>query len=355
MVLCRHFWILLSQLYLIQSGDVDQQMALTIAEHGGSVTLKCVTSEKKEFMYWYKQTLGHMLQLVATKTSHGALSIDEHFKYKHFSAEIVDNSYFLNIKNISNSDEGIYFCQTGTQYGMFFRYSTFVAVRGNYLQRAQYYRVVQQSESEPVHPGDSVTLQCSVLSQTCTGQHSVFWFRAGSGESHPGLIYTQGNRSGQCEKRPEPPSPTQSCFYSLSMNNLSFSDTGTYYCAVATCGEILFGNGTILEVAPDKTVDPLVIVLWVTSFCLAFSVIFIIILICTRNPRSLCEHCNGSPSRELTHDTSTRIEASGGDEVADTLNYAALHFSERKLKRGRKKKETTQESVYTGVRYSDRE
>uniref|UniRef100_A0A8C7RHM3 Ig-like domain-containing protein n=1 Tax=Oncorhynchus mykiss TaxID=8022 RepID=A0A8C7RHM3_ONCMY len=106
----------------------------------------------------------------------------------------------------------------------------------------------QQPVSDPVYPGDSMTLQCTVLSETCTGEHSVYWFRAGSGESHPGVIYTPGNRSDECKKSPETPSPTQSCVYSLSENNLSPSHAGTYYCAVATCGEILFGKGTKLDV-----------------------------------------------------------------------------------------------------------
>ncbi|KAF3838700.1 hypothetical protein F7725_010468 [Dissostichus mawsoni] len=30
--------------------------------------------------------------------------------------------------------------------------------------------------------------------------------------------------------------------------NVSSSDAGTYYCAVATCGEILFGHGTKLDI-----------------------------------------------------------------------------------------------------------
>ena len=63
--------------------------------------------------------------------------------------------------------------------------------------------VEQQAESDPVHSGDSVTLQCTVLSETSTGEHSVYWFRAGSGDSHPGVIYTPGNRSDECEKSPE--------------------------------------------------------------------------------------------------------------------------------------------------------
>ena len=41
------------------------------------------------------------------------------------------------------------------------------------------------------------------------------------------------------------------------------------------------------------------------------------------------------------------------DQDGVTLNYAALNFSERKTKRGRKKRETPQESVYSDVRCSD--
>lgn len=88
--------------------------------------------------------------------------------------------------------------------------------------------------SNPVRPGDSVTLQCTVLSdsqnKTCPGDHSVYWFRSGSDKSHPNIIYTNGNRHDECDTQ-------KSCIYHFSKNFSSF-DAGTYYCAVATCGEI---------------------------------------------------------------------------------------------------------------------
>ncbi|CDQ87837.1 unnamed protein product [Oncorhynchus mykiss] len=108
--------------------------------------------------------------------------------------------------------------------------------------------ILQQPVSESIQPGDSVTLNCTVHTETCVGEHSVYWFRHGSGESHQGIIYTHGDRSDQCEKSPEAGSTTQSCVYNLPKRNLSLSDAGTYYCAVASCGEILFGNGTKLGV-----------------------------------------------------------------------------------------------------------
>ena len=73
----------------------------------------------------------------------------------------------------------------------------------------------------------------------------MFWFRAGS-VTNPTFIYSHRNSGDECETSPEAQS-LQKCLYSFS-KNFSSSDTGTYYCAVATCGEILFGNGTKLDV-----------------------------------------------------------------------------------------------------------
>ena len=42
-------------------------------------------------------------------------------------------------------------------------------------------------------------------------------------------------------------------------------------------------------------------------------------------------------------------------QEGEDLNYAALQFSEMKGKRGRRKRETPQESLYSDVRGSDRE
>ena len=107
--------------------------------------------------------------------------------------------------------------------------------------------VVQQPVSA------SVALQCSITSQRtdhrnqCQGEPSVYWFRSGSGSSHPAAIYMNGNRSGECQDSSGPLSHSQSCVYILHKNNVGTSDAGTYYCALAACGEIVFGQGTKLE------------------------------------------------------------------------------------------------------------
>ena len=112
--------------------------------------------------------------------------------------------------------------------------------------------VVQQPVSASAQLGDPVALQCSVTSQRtdhsnqCQGEPSVYWFR--SGPSHPAVIYMNGNRSGECQNSSGPPSAPQSCVYTLPKNNVDSSDAGTYYCALAACGEVVFGNGTKLEI-----------------------------------------------------------------------------------------------------------
>ncbi|KAJ8014692.1 hypothetical protein DPEC_G00018290 [Dallia pectoralis] len=235
--------------------------------------------------------------------------------------------------------------ELGNFFWTTFRNATFLTVNGVHQKQSNYQTVVQQPVSDPVHPGDSVTLQCSVLSETCTDEHSVYWFRSGSGESYPGVIYTLGNHCDECEKSPKTPSSTQSCVYSLSKNNLSPSDAGTYYCAVATCGEILFGKGTILEI--ERSLDPLVVVLGGT---LIVCVILILILICTRNTKPDCEHCKVISSEHVGHDNlSSQFHQ---DQNADSLNYVAITFSGSKRNRGQKNSGTPQEAVYSDVKFS---
>uniref|UniRef100_A0A3B4ABH9 Ig-like domain-containing protein n=1 Tax=Periophthalmus magnuspinnatus TaxID=409849 RepID=A0A3B4ABH9_9GOBI len=98
--------------------------------------------------------------------------------------------------------------------------------------------------SGPVDSGDSVDLQCWVQMENvqCFEEHMVWWFRSGLDQSGPGLVYTQRNSSAQCDRSTEDPGPHK-CLYTFS-KTMSPSDAGTYRCAVAACGHILFGNGT---------------------------------------------------------------------------------------------------------------
>lgn len=106
-------------------------------------------------------------------------------------------------------------------------------------------RIVQRlTVSDPVRPGEPVSLQCSVPSgsqdKVCTGGHNVYWFKAGRDRTH--VIYACGN--DECEQNF---GNEKSCIYNLSMS-FNTSDAETYVCAVATCGEIWFQNGTKVDI-----------------------------------------------------------------------------------------------------------
>ena len=114
---------------LNESEDIHQNINLTIAEHGGTVTLPCAVSEDCEIIYWYKQTIGHMPQLVANKIKIGGHKI---YLGKLFSAQIITGNFILKIQNITSSDRGIYFSVKAVNNKMEFRNGTFVAARGMY-------------------------------------------------------------------------------------------------------------------------------------------------------------------------------------------------------------------------------
>ncbi|XP_075959691.1 immunoglobulin kappa light chain-like [Anarhichas minor] len=336
--------ILLCTVYLIQTAEDPHQLSLTLTELGGNVTLQCSVSETESF-YWYKQPLGYMVQQVVTVIV-GKMTLSVQFINPRFEVTERNAQYFLTIRNISKEDEATYFCVHGARYSQSFVNGTFLVVKDRNHQKSIY--VKQSPETESVRPGDSVTLQCSLLSKNkenrvqCPGEHSVHWFRSGSGESHPGIIYTH---SDEQEER--------SCVYSLYRTIQTSSDAGTYYCAVATCGEILFGEGTKVETSRFLQLYLNHIFVLVLGVLLACCVIVIVVLIFFRNQRKVCKNCKGaeSASHHLGHDRSTVDQSNDLDAEAKGINYAALDFSKRKVKREkRKKRASPQECEYSVVR-----
>uniref|UniRef100_A0A3B1JBE2 Ig-like domain-containing protein n=1 Tax=Astyanax mexicanus TaxID=7994 RepID=A0A3B1JBE2_ASTMX len=203
---------------------------------GNNVTMKCdqiIDNNKDNIdlnVAWYKQSLGNVPKRIVR-----FMGSKKHIRFasgvNEDNFKLDGDTFDLSI-NETKEEDAAFFC-------IIFKY---------------YYNFkAEKTDGYPptkvmIKSGDSATLQCSVQSLSCSGDHSVYWFRHGSGESDPGIIFTHGNRSDQCKKSSETVSPTQSCIYKLPKNNLSLSDAGTYYCAVAACGHIFFGNGTKLNV-----------------------------------------------------------------------------------------------------------
>uniref|UniRef100_A0A665WD76 Ig-like domain-containing protein n=1 Tax=Echeneis naucrates TaxID=173247 RepID=A0A665WD76_ECHNA len=194
---------------------------------GEDVKLTCPrqTSDYSATLFWIRLVSGNLAELLGGTNSFDDYRVN---KNPHFTTKQEPGTFLLYINETDKLTVCFYFPGAEPE------------VTTNF----------QLPPSDPVRPGDSVTLQCSVLfdseKKTCPGDHSVYWFRAGSDEAHPSFIYAHGNNRDHCKKSPESES-TQKCDYFFS-KNVSSSDAGTHYCAVATCGEILFGNGTKLEI-----------------------------------------------------------------------------------------------------------
>ncbi|XP_044039114.1 uncharacterized protein LOC122869838 isoform X2 [Siniperca chuatsi] len=214
------------------------------ANVGEGVTLQCFCEDNVAVMlYWYKQTLGEKPKLVSTLYRHNDNgTFDDEFKDNpRFSLDTEKQKNHLKISDLQISDSATYYCVGSNFYNFEFYEGTTISVKGSGLNIQA---SVHQSASETIQPGGSVTLNCTVHTGTCDGEHSVYWFR-NSEESHPGLMYTHGGRNDQCERKPN--TQTHTCFYNLPLTSLNLSHAGTYYCAVVSCGHILFGNGTKLD------------------------------------------------------------------------------------------------------------
>uniref|UniRef100_A0AAR2M4U0 Ig-like domain-containing protein n=1 Tax=Pygocentrus nattereri TaxID=42514 RepID=A0AAR2M4U0_PYGNA len=236
-------------LFTTVNTDTSELQVQTVRS-GSNVTIKCGhkmdSDSKTVFLAWYKQSLGKVPEYVVRSFGDERKPrFTQSFSKERFTLD--EEASGLIINGIKEEDAGTYFCGKVKQ--------NFVEFDSGTLLLFEAVKTDQHPVTEMViKTGDSVTLQCSVESLTpdCSGDHSVYWFRHGSGESHPGIIYTHGNRSDECEKSSETDSPTQSCVYKLPTRNLSLSDAGTYYCAVAACGQILFGDQTKVTVQGES-------------------------------------------------------------------------------------------------------
>ncbi|XP_035266633.1 uncharacterized protein LOC118223771 isoform X1 [Anguilla anguilla] len=325
--------------------NVVQPDGLVTAQLGETVMLPCFFPVRAVPNFsWLKQPLGQKPQLLARIWSYETdpTFYNEFKNSKRFSAKAAKGSFNLTVSGVEPSDSATYYCALAVARELSFGNGTTLMVTGSESHSRTV--VLQQPESESVQPGDSVTLQCTVHTETCVGEHSVYWFRQGSGESPPGIISTHGTRSDECQRSSGAVSPTQSCVYNFPKRNLSPSDAGTYYCAVATCGEILFGNVTKLHFEGNKHLP-----LYCLAGGLTLSVILNVVL--ALKWRKSSEICKGSTSNSQV----SREDLSSKQCQDEAMNYAALTFTTKKPNVRRNKREVEKETVYSDMRFRDRE
>nr|XP_004571094.1 uncharacterized protein LOC101486288 [Maylandia zebra] len=282
--------------------------------------------------YWYKQSLGQKPKPISTQyvfKANGTFH-DEFENNPRFTLDTDIGKNHLYITNLQKSDSGSYYCARRVSLVLEFAEGTTVSVKGSGLNIKA---LVQQSASETIQPGGSVTLNCAVHTGTCDEDHSVYWFKD-SGDFYPGLLYTHGGRNDQCEKNKQ----TYNCTYNLPMESINVSHAGTYYCAVASCGHILFGEGTTLKYKDKNKSHFLVYFLsgaLAFTFTMVVSLAFVLYKMNKRkNFQSEAQARFSAPSVENAH--------------TDNLHYASINVNiSRKSKKERNSKT---ECVYSSVK-----
>uniref|UniRef100_A0AAY4DEI3 Ig-like domain-containing protein n=1 Tax=Denticeps clupeoides TaxID=299321 RepID=A0AAY4DEI3_9TELE len=238
---------------------VHQWQPAVASKRGSSVILPCSSSEDAvEIWVWVKHVPGRAF-IPVVSSYYQSYTFEKGAEESNLEIKMNQNSFNLTFKSVEASDEGTYYCgDINLLFSFNFTQDLLPLLDSPTVQVQQHYLL------DPASEGDDVTLNCTVVSGGCAGEHSVYWFRHGTPGSQPGIIYTHGDRSAGCEKNPEAGSSTQSCVYHLPKRNLSTTDAGTYYCAVAACGRIVTGKGARLEVTGDMvlcTVSALIFII----------------------------------------------------------------------------------------------
>ncbi|XP_033962172.1 uncharacterized protein [Pseudochaenichthys georgianus] len=317
--------------------SVRQESGILSFKTGDELTLKCFHGSNVDTrFYWYKQTVGQKPRLISTYYKYELNgTFHDEFKNPRFALDTGKGKNHLKIRDVHISDSATYYCANSHSYQFEFREGITVDVKGSDLSISF---LVHQSASDIIQPGDSVTLNCTVHTGSCDGEHSVYWFK-NSEDSVPGLLYTRGG--SQCERKPN--THTHTCVYNLP-KSVNLSHAGTYYCPVAACGHILFGNGTMLNF--EDKVDFLILV-YSLSGALAFTLIVIVLLVfllCMMSKRNGCK-CTVSHARVPAPST-TNAES---DQNEVTIHYSTVR--EHKVNRSRRQRNGTKtECVYSSIK-----
>ncbi|KAI4905438.1 hypothetical protein NFI96_005887, partial [Prochilodus magdalenae] len=160
---------------------------LKYIQNGENVNLTCFfSSTDASATAWFKQTPGEKPLLIASAFRAATVTYHNGFKESgRFSASREQGSFNLSISNAEPSDSATYYCSVA--------YYTDIALLDC--------TVFTFNVSDAVSPNTCIrsclnweamtTLAVlSVLQDTSAGEHSVYWFRHGSGESHPGILCT---------------------------------------------------------------------------------------------------------------------------------------------------------------------
>ncbi|KAF6726356.1 Ig heavy chain V region AC38 [Oryzias melastigma] len=309
---------------------------------GDTVTFNCpATGYESRFIQWFKQSLGKIIEVVATG-SYSNVKLSGPFNNQRFQVKASKDQTFLTISSVTKEDEAEYFCQAGGEYLQVFKAGFLLTVKDCDEQPAVYVR--QTPGLAAAQLGESVSFQCLMISKneenniTCPGNQDVHWFRTASGTSQPGVIFTSTDLNNQTAGK--------SCFYRFTKTLNDSSDAGIYYCALAMCGEILFGNGTRVEMRAK--LDPLVPVLGGLLACCVTVCVLLLTYLCRRRTSGhQKERITFSSADQQSNTDQTSFQ---GEEEQPKM-YAMIDFTMKRAEPGRNQESRESSGcLYTAVR-----
>ncbi|XP_031424719.1 uncharacterized protein LOC116220747 [Clupea harengus] len=238
--------------------------------------------------------------------------------------------------------------------------------------------VIQLNRVTEAAPGDAVTLHC--FFPVAFQQETLSWYKQTLGQKPFWVArsfrattswnpsFSEDSQNGRINIQKSEGT------FNLTIANLTSSDEATYYCAGTLHKQVTFGNGTFLALKgfnhsyiedraffcavancgqmntekktvldTEKAVDPVVYgLVAVSGLC------FVLICSLIYQDRKH-KHVKEVKSQQVHTDRSFR-DPSSGQDAEELINYAALHLSNNKLKRGKKKKDLPSERIYSDVR-----
>ncbi|KAM8880994.1 signal-regulatory protein beta-2-like [Synchiropus picturatus] len=238
--------LLLCSLSAADFSGISQPVSVQPVGLGDSVTIQCYVEGNLDRV-WYRLTSAQTLQFVASFTSrfsHVEMSDDIKGRY---SVEAVGTKHHLKISPTTWTDVGTYYCGVIQLDRVHFGGGTTLMLKGANMSS---HSVVQRPLSQSLRPGDSVTLECSVLhTDLCSPEHtSVMWLKTPK-KPPAEVVHRSGRNESHCAG--------DACVYEFLLKNLSSEDAGTFYCIVAACGQVLLGGGTELNITSGNIKHPL--------------------------------------------------------------------------------------------------
>ncbi|XP_039602007.1 immunoglobulin kappa light chain-like [Polypterus senegalus] len=252
MLCCRHCVIL-----------ADFRHVQTVrAQLGDSLSLECSIKLSSQYtLFWFKQTPGEAPQNIVFWS--GNLNDDIYYNDRfnqrgRYRVKKRMNSFNLSIISLEITDMGTYYCGVMRQRNILFGNGAEICLTSNKTVR----RIFQRPVLKSVRYGDSVTVECVVNRAVFGDVHLIYWLHWTVEGTYHSIRNTHGNKITCAED-------SQECVYSLQRQNFSSEDYGMYYCAIVSCGEVIFGNGTeFTDQSNHFELDPVVLVLGMTNILL---------------------------------------------------------------------------------------